>query len=838
MAATQEPASPWQIPWLETLIRDAAFALRTFRRNLVFSVTAIATLAIGTGASTAVFSVLNAVLLKPFGVPDPDRVVILGWLSPEGLAAGGSPETFDFFAEQSELLEHSAAFRPALRNYMGGDFPRQIMAAEVSDGFFRTFGVPIAAGRSFSAEETAPGGPKVAVISQSFRDRLFAGETDVLGQHIELGGTSYEVIGVAGGRFDLGQLREFRVPPVAYLPLEIEPSPTGRTAFVNMFRVAARLRAGASLEQTKERLQSSAVRFRERFADARVLPERLTFGAELLTDYVIDAGTRRTLWILAGAVALVLLIACANAANLLLVRANSRARETAVRVAMGARSGRLIRQSLTESVLLFLIAGALGLALGIAGIRGLLRVSTSGLPRVGEAGALVVLDWRVLAFALFASLATGVVFGLLPALAASRVDVSSFLKDSGRDGRRGPARARKLLVAGEIGLAVVLLIGAGLLIRTQIAILAVEPGFDARNTLLMMTTLDESNISPLPQVQRTLDELRALPGVEAAALTCNPCLPLQFGLTRAWWFPERAQPEPGRGPASRWVAATDDYFDVFGISLLAGRTFGPEDVAASPPVMLINRKMADTFFRDGDAIGRRLTIAGGPRLEQQPPREIIGIVDDVPDGDLRRPVTPRMYVPLAQLPERTLAELLASTATHWGLRTAGNPYDYQQQAEEILVKAMGAPIARVQSGEDYVKGSLASQRFNLLLMSVFAGAAVVLAAVGVFGTIAYAVNQRRHEFGIRLAFGADPANLARRALSEGFVMALAGASAGILASYWLVRILANRLYEVEPRDPVVFAIVPTVAVLIGVLASWIPARRASRLDPLQALRYE
>lgn len=837
-AARKHVRNRRRIPWLETLSRDAALARRSFRRNWVFSLAATATLAIGIGANTAVFSVLNAVLLKPLGVPDADRVVVLGWLGPQGLAAGASPATFELFSAQTEVLRDVAAFRSVRLNYLGGEDPEQIMAALVSEGFFRCFALPIAEGRGFLPEEMLPGAPSVTVISRRLRERSFAPGAAVLGERIELGGVSYEVIGVTGAGFDLGQLREFNAPPLAYLPLEIAPGaadPAG--AFVNAFRVAARLRDGTTLEQARDRLDASAQAFRERFAGNRVLPEQLTFGAEPFTDYVVDDGTRRTLLILAGAVAFVLLIACTNTANLFLVWAGSRTREMAVRVAVGAGRGRLIRQLLTESVLLFLVAGVLGLGLGIAGIRALLAVSTSGLPRVGEAGAFVVPDWRVLTFAVLVSALTGIVFGLMPALAAARVDVSSSLKDSGRGGGAGPGRARRLLVAGEVALAVVLLTGAGLLIRTQIAILSVDAGFDTRNTLLMMTTLDENIGDPLTQIERTLAELRELPGVEGATATCNPCLPLMFGLTRRWWFPEFPT-EPGRGPASRWVAAGDGYFDVFGMTLLAGRTFDARDGAGTPPVVVINQRMLETFFRDGNAIGRYLTIASRPGAEQQPPREIIGVVGDVPDGDLRRPVTPRMYVPLAQLPDEELSALLSSNVTHWALRTSGNPYRYREPAEAILVNSMGAPVSRVQSGEDYVKRSLGGQRFNLLLMSMFAAAAVLLAAVGIFGLLAYTVEQRRREIGIRLALGADPRHVGRRTLGEGLAMTLAGAGAGMLASYWLVQILGNRLYEVEPRDPVVFAAVPMAALLVAVLACWIPARRASRIDPVRALRYD
>ena len=811
-----------------TLLGDAGFAVRTFRRNWVFSLAAVSALAIGIGASTAVFSVLNAVLLKPLGIPDPDRVVMLGWLGPQGLAAGSSPLTFNHWSSQTDVFQELAAFRPVRLNYLGGEVPEQIIAAEVSDGFFRCFGLRIAEGRGFLPEDMRPGAPRVAVISPRLRERSFAPGADVLGERVELGGVSYEVIGVAGEGFDLGQLREFNVPPAAYLPLEIAPnSADPATAFVNAFRVAARLQDGATLDQVRAGLDRSALPYLERFPGA--IPEQFTFGAEPFADYAIGGGTRRTLWILSGAVAFVLLIACANTANLLMVRAGSRGREMALRVAIGAGRGRLIRQLLTESVLLFLVAGGLGLGLGIAGIRALLAVGTSGLPRVGAAGALVVPDWRVLTFALLASLITGIVFGLIPALAGSRVDVNSSLKDAGRGGGRGPGRVRKLLVVVEIALTVILLTGAGLLIRTQIAIMSVDAGFDAPNTLVLRTTLEGDTGNPVPQIQRTLDELRELPGVEGAVFTCGPCLPLMIGLTMPWYYEDF--PPRGGGPRSRWVAASDEYFQVFGIRVLAGRAFDSRDRAGTAPVVVINQRMREAFSSDNDPIGRRLIIGPEDRA-----REIIGIVDDIPDGDLRRPATPRMYVPIWQLPDEAAFTVLASN--NWALRTSGNPYRYSQAAGEIVLDTMGVPVSQVESGEDYVKRSLGSQRFNLFLMLVFAAAAVLLASVGVFGMIAYTVERRRHEIGIRLALGADPGQVRRRALGEGLVLALEGAGAGMLASYWLVQILATQLFEVQPRDPVVFSLVPLTVLMVALLASWIPAHRASRIEPLGALRYE
>jgi predicted permease len=832
-AAREQVRDEWRIPWLETLPGDAFFALRTFRRNRVFSIAAVSTLAIGIGAITAVFSIVNAVLLKPFGIPDADRVVILTYVSPQGTQAGGAPATFNLWSEQTEVFEDLAAFGQLPRNYTGGDVPEPIMTARVSEAFFRSFGLPVVEGRGFVPEDMLPGAPKVVVISQAMRERSFDPDEEVLGRRVELSGISYEVVGVTGTGFDLGQLPSFRLPPQAYLPVEIAPNSTDQAA---VFSVVARLRDGVTLEQARDRMGAAAVTFHERYPG--FLPGSVTFGAEPFVDFVVG-NARRTLWILTGAVSFVLLIACANAANLFLVWAGGRSREMGVRVAVGAGRGHLIRQVVTESVLLFLVAGALGLALGIAGIRALLAVNTSGLPRVGEAGVLVVLDWRVLAFALTASLVTGIVFGLIPATAASRVDVNTALKDTDHGGGRGPGRARKLLVTGEIALAVILLIGAGLLIRTRVATQAIDPGFDPRNTLIMGTTLDEgaAMADTMSRIESALERLRQLPGIESATVTCGPCLPLQFGLTMPWLLPEF--PPRGGGPASRWVAATDDYFEVLGIQQLAGRVFGPDDRAGTSPVVVINQRMRETFFPDSDPIGRDLLIGRGrPGFEAEPARTIIGVVGDVPDGDLRNAVTPRMYVPIAQLPEPAANAVFSGSLINWAVRTDGNPYRLREQMEEILVATMGVAVSNVQSAEDYVNRSLGGQRFNLFLMTVFAAAAVLLAAVGIFGMVAYVVEQRRHEIGIRLALGADPGQIGRRTLGDGLTTAAAGIGLGMLASYWLVQVLAGFLYDVEPRDPVVFTAAPLAVLVVALLASGVPAHRASRIEPSRALRHE
>jgi putative ABC transport system permease protein len=512
-----------------TFLQDVTHSIRMFRKSPGFTITALAALALGIGATTAIFSVVNAILLKPMPVFDPDRFVMLmnTYVSDKGVSGSGpaaSPAKFAHWRAQSSVLQDVAAFRTGVMNYTGGEVAEQLRSMQMSADSFKAWGLPVLRGRGFSPEDDAPNGPHVTLISQDVWARRFANDPQILGKTISLSGDPYTVIGVVASN---PAALEFGPPTEVYVPFQLDPNTSDQGHY---FQVVARLKPGVSLEQAKARLQTSAGEYRAKFPNA--IGPKDGFSVAAYREAVVG-DIRPVLLVLLGAVFLVLLIACANVANLLLVRAAGRRREIAIRAAIGAGRGRMIRQLLTESVLLSLAGGALGLLLGYIGIRALLAVNTAGLPRVGEDGIAVGIDWRVMAFAVAVSLATGIVFGLFPALQGSRADLNSVLKDS--SGRSGTGlkqnKARAALVVSEVGLAVILLVGSALLIRTFLAMYAVNPGFDTKNVVTMRMSMTGpkylKSMGVADTIRDGLERVRALPGVVLATATC--CVPLQGG---------------------------------------------------------------------------------------------------------------------------------------------------------------------------------------------------------------------------------------------------------------------------------------------------------------------
>jgi len=509
---------------VETFLADLAHSLRLFRRAPGFTCAAVAALALGIGANTAIFSVVDAVLLKPVPFPDPDRLVMFVNAGPQGEFPGASPAKFAHWRQQTDVVQGVTAFRNNVVNDTGGAAPQQLRAAQVSVDYFRLFGAPLIRGRGFTAAEDHPNGPHVVVISYGLWQRRFGGDPAAIGKTMALSGEPFEVIGIVGPRFDV---QEFGPAPEVWMPFQLDPNTADQG---NYFTVAGRLQPGVTLAQARARVQVAAEAFRQRFPNG--LGPKQSFSVQRFRDAFVS-NARPTLLVLLGAVAFVLLIACANVANLLLVRATSRRREFAIRAALGAGRGRIIRQLLTESVVLALMGGAIGVAIGVIGMRALLSVNTAGLPRVGQDGSLVGVDWRVLGFTLVLSIATGLLFGLMPALQASRPDLSLTLKESA--GRAGGGfrqnKARSLLVVSEVALAIILLIGSALLIRTSLALRSVRPGFDAEHVLTMRMSLSGPRFEKSAAVEQLVrdgaERLDALPGVEVASATC--CVPLEGG---------------------------------------------------------------------------------------------------------------------------------------------------------------------------------------------------------------------------------------------------------------------------------------------------------------------
>jgi putative ABC transport system permease protein len=814
--------------------QDLRYSLRMLIASPAFTLTAIAAIALGIGANTAIFTVVNAVLLKPLSYPEPDRMVQFMNTFAQGNSPVGSPVNYNTWKAQSSVFQDVTAYDFGGPGFnLTGIVPEQVHGIHVSEAYFRLFGAPVILGRTFTTQEDAPNGGHVVVISYGFWQRKFGGNANIVGTSVSLSNESYTIIGVLG--------KSFATDPQAdiWVPFQIDPNSTNLGHY---FLVAGRLKPGITLAQANAQLKLVADQYR------RLHPEdmdtKANFGVQPLRDSIV-AGARNSLLILLGAVGFVLLIACANVANLLLVRATGRKREFAIRAAMGAGRARIIRQLLTESIVLSLAGGILGLILGYAGVRALLAVSPAGLPRIGEHGAAVGVDWRVLAFTLGIALFTGILFGLFPAIGASRPDLNTTLKESSNRSGSGfrQSKARSLLVISEVSLALVLLIGAALLIRTFIALREVNPGFDPRNVLTLEMSLTGDQFKKTAGVAQVAhdgrERLNAIPGVELSAFTC--CLPLEGGYGLPFNIIGRAPDgkSPWNGGAG-WMSASPGYFAVFRIPVLRGRDFTEQDTGSAPGVVLINETMKKKYWPKGDPVGQQLLIGKGvgPQFAE-PARQIIGVVGDIRDGGLNNDPRPLMIVPSAQVPDGMTALNSNIGPMVWLVRTHGDPHQYISAITNQLRQASGGfPVARVRPMTEVVVQSTARQDFNMLLLTIFGASALILAAIGIYGLMAYSVEQRTQEMGIRMALGADRSRIRSLVVWHGMRLAIVGVIIGIGAAFGLTRFIASFLFGVKTWDPLVFVTVPIVLSLVALLAVWMPATRASRLDPQQALRIE
>jgi predicted permease len=799
--------------------------------------TAVLALALGIGANAAIFSVVNAVILKPVPYEEPDTLV--QFMYTENGVRGGTSSSRTLYIHLralTDVIEDVAAYSPVSLNYGQGDLRERVSASRVTEPYFRAFRAPIAQGRTFTIEEDLPGGPRTAVVSHIFWVQRMGGDPEVIGRTLSFGGVPYTVVGVVVPDFDT---REFGGIDV-WLPLQLDPNTTDHSTGLQL---VARLKSGITLEQARARVEASIRSFEERFG--QVLDRGIGLTIAPFQVAIVGEDARRMLWTLLGAVGLVLLIACTNVANLLLARASGRSQDFAVRTALGAGRWRIARQLVTESALLSAAGGALGLVLGFLGMRALLAINTAGLPRLGETGALMGMDWRVIAFTAGVSALTAVVFGLLPAINLWRTDLNEVIKlSSNRSaGSYRQHRMRSLLVVAQIGLAIVLLIGAALLVRTSMALGNVDPGVTLENVIVMRTPLSEPRLRTtaglMEVVTNTLESVRAIPNVEAA--TASSFVPLQPHLAMIFNIVGREQDRPFTG-AGVISINTGGYFETFEIPLLRGRVFNERDDAAAPPVVVINRALAERWWPDGqDPLGERMLIGGGnavsPTLADEPVREVIGIVGDVRTDRLTDPPRPGMYLPEAQITD-LFRSFNPETNLAWIVRTSVDPLQLASVIQETIIQTTGGPIIDVETMEQVVSSSISRQQANMFLMTVFGGAALLLAAIGIYGLVALSVQHRTHEIGIRMALGAQRDRIAGMVIRQGIVLIAIGTAIGLAAAFFLANLLASTLFGVEPRDPVVFAGAPSILVLIAIAAVWIPALRASRVNPLSALRYE
>jgi predicted permease len=812
--------------------KDIRHALQMFFKSPGFTIAAVAALSLGIGANTAIFTVVNAVLLKPLTYPNADRIVEIELTGPDGNNAIASIPKFHVYQQQTGIFKEVAAYDFAGPGYnLTGDRPEQIHGIHVTEAYFRLFGAPVMLGRTFTPQEDLPNGGKVVVLGYGLWQRRFGGNPKVIGSALSLGNEPYTIVGVLG--------REFVSDPEAdiWLPFQFEPNSANQGHF---FQAAGMLKPGVTQAQANAQMKLAYGQFHRLYPQS---DPKGGFAVEPLRDSIVN-DARKSLLVLLGAVGLVLLIACANVANLLLVRATGRKREFAIRAALGASRTRIIRQLLTESVLLAVTGGVLGSVLGFAGVRALLAISPAGLPRIGEDGAAIGVDWRVLGFTLAISLLTGILFGLFPAFAASRTDLNSSLKESsnrsGTGFRQGKARAA--LVVSEVSLALVLLIGSALLIRTFIALRGVNPGFDAHNVVSMDMSLTGARFDKTAGVAQLSHEgrarLNAIPGVEDSAFTC--CLPIQgqFGLP----FTIVGRPvDPAKGsPGAGWMSASPDYYKLFKIPLLRGREFNEHDTGSAPGVVLINEALAKQYWPKGNPLGQQILIGHGVGPEfEEPARQVIGVVGNVHEGGLARDPGPLLIVPDAQVTDGMTKLNAGIVPLRWVIRTHGDPHPLIPQiTEQLRLASGGFSVSHVRTMDEIVSRSMARDSFNMLLLTIFGGVALVLAAIGIYGLMAYSVEQRRQEMGIRMALGADRSTIRKLVVWQGMRLALVGVVLGIGAAFGLTRLIASFLFGVKSWDPLVFVSVPVILSAVALLAVWLPAARAAKMDPMRALRVE
>jgi putative ABC transport system permease protein len=825
------------LPWLETLWQDTRFGLRVLRKSPGFTAVALLTMALGIGATTAIFTVVDKVLLQPMAYPDPDRIVVLEQKYPQGTSPVVSIPKFMMWRDQPQILENAALYGfPGQQrvNLLGGDQPEQLRATQLSANFFSLFGVQFEAGRPFTAEEDAAKGPPVVVISNGLWRNRFGADPNVVGRTVDLDNTAYTVVGVMAP-LDSPDL------PVGdiCLPLQADPNTSNQG---NYLLAAARLKPGVSLAMAKAATQVVGEEFGRKYPAAT--GPKVTFTVDTAHE-VIVSGVRASLLVLLGAVGFVLLIACANVANLLLARATLRKREISIREALGAGRGRIVRQVLTESVLLALAGGALGLFIGYFGVRSLLAINPVTIPRIGEHAGTVPFDWRILAFTLAISIFTGILFGLVPAIKASRTDLTATLKESGSRSGTGfrHNKTRSLLVVSEMALAMILLIGAALLIRTFLGLRTVHAGFETHNILTMDMSLAGGRFQKTAAVAQIVQEGRqrveSLPGVEAAAASC--CLPLELSYSLPFNIEGH---QPTMGPytgGGSWRSVSPQYFELFRIPLLLGRTFNERDDGTAEPVVVINETMAKQFWPKGDELGARVTIGGkgvGPQFDE-PPREVIGVVGDVRDNGLNNKPVATMYVPIAQVNDSLTVLDASLIPLQWLIRTRVEPHSLAAGVEQELRSASGGlPVGNVRSMDEVAKQSTALGAFSMTLLTIFAAVALLMAALGIYGVMAYSVQQRTQEVGIRMALGASPRDVRRMVVLQGMVLAVIGLVVGVAGGLALTRLMGSLLFDVKPWDPLVFVSTAALLSVAALFACYVPALRASRVDPLVALRYE
>ena len=814
MYLKEESRIAWGWEWFENLAQDVRYGFRMLRKSPGFMAVAILTLALGIGANTAIFSVINGVLLSPLPYRNPKQLVVIK-------EHDSLPNVMDI-QRQTRAFSQGGGINVDRMDYTGGTEPVQVRVGFIDAGFLETLGVQPMLGRIISSGEDVRGGPRLAMVSNHFWQNYLGSDPHAVGNTIQLGGNSYTVIGVMPASF---------APPAehadVFVSLSVSDPGAGAERDLHFMHTYWRLKAGVTLAQAQADMAAIDRRLAEQYpAEEKERKSQLVPLHEWLVGDV-----RSALLVLFGAVGLVLLIACANFASLLMMRAVAGRQELVIRAALGAGRGRLIRKTLTESTLLSVFGGAAGLLFAKWGTSMLLALRPEELARLSG----IHMDTRVLLFVLVVSVMTGIVFGMAPVWIAARADVAGALKESARSTTASTMghSIRKILVISELAVALVLLVGAGLLIKGFSRLRSMNPGFNSANVMTMYLQLPETRYGEIPKQtqfrRELLTRLDTVPGVQVAMVSDIPLGGNYVGHRLV--IDGRPPVAVGGEPLVQTLSVMGDYFHVMQIPLRAGREFTPLDREGQPLVAILNEEIVREFFPHEDPIGVRIWWAG----DVGPPRwmTVIGVVGDVKHSGLNQPADPAVYEPFSQSDERWRRFMTLVIRAR-----DASPGLVAEVKEQIWSLDSQIPVSDVHAMDELIAVSLAQQRFNMLLLGLFAALALILAAVGIYGAMAYAVNQRTHEIGIRTALGAQRRDVLRLVMRDGAKIAFFGIASGIAGALALTRLMASLLFEVKPTDPATFAGVALLLALVALAACYIPARRAMRVDPMVALRYE
>ncbi|HWF90118.1 MAG TPA: ABC transporter permease [Pyrinomonadaceae bacterium] len=807
---------------LADFLNDLRYAARLQRKNPAFTIVAVIALALGIGANTAIFSVVNTVLLRPLPYKDPERLVLV-W---EDATKQGYPRdtpaaaNFVDWRDQNHVFEGMAAISDESFNLTGSGEPERLAGHTVSASLFPLLGVEPHIGRVFTAAEDQAGSQHVVLLSYALWQRRFGGEPNIVGQPLTLNGQSYIVVGVMPARFQFPSTDSQVWVPIA---LTQEDAANRDRHYL---QVVARLKPGVSLAQAQSEMNTIAARLQQQYPQSNT---DLGAAVQSLHEYLVG-DIKPALLVLLGAVGLVLLIACANVANLLLARAAVRQKEIAVRVALGAKRARLIRQFLTESVLLSVLGGLVGLAIAYGGLAVLKAFIPENISQARE----ISMDLKVLGFTFLVSVATGLIFGLAPAVQAARFNQIETLKEGGRDAATGGSgkRLRSVLVTAEVAISLVLLIGAGLLINSFLRLRNVDPGFRAENLLTMKIVLPDTKYERRAQraafYTNLIQRVQSLAGVKSAAVTTN--LPLyRQGNSISVNIEGQPAPPPGQERIIVTRIISPGYFDTMGIPLLRGRPLSEQDTETTQNVVVISDAMARRYWPGEEVVGKRIAIGRVTRPEDW--IQIVGVVKDVRQFELTADPKPQMYLPYRQFGFFDAQDLVVKT----DIDSASLAATVRRAVWEI---DKDQPVSDIRTMENIMADSIARQRFSMLLLAIFAGVALVLAGVGIYGVMSYSVAQRTHEIGIRMALGAQTGAVLKLAIGYGMKLVLVGLLIGLIAAFALTRVMSTLLFGVTATDPATFTLISLLLIAVAVLASYVPARRATKVNPIIALRYE